>query len=33
MAKDEQYREPPTRPVIAIHVHEWRGWSATSDAW
>lgn len=32
--KYEQYRvEPPTGPVIAIRVDEWRGWSAASDAW
>jgi hypothetical protein len=28
-AKYEQYREsPPTPPVLAIDVDEWRGWSA-----
>jgi PPOX class probable F420-dependent enzyme len=27
--KYDQYRDqPPTGPVIAIHVQEWRGWSA-----
>jgi PPOX class probable F420-dependent enzyme len=30
-AKYEQYRrEPPTGPVIALHVEEWRGWSAAT---
>lgn len=28
MEKYEQYRaEPPTTPVLAVHVEEWRGWS------
>lgn len=31
--KYEQYaREPPTGPVIAIDVDEWRGWSAVVDS-
>ncbi|MGH3007762.1 MAG: TIGR03668 family PPOX class F420-dependent oxidoreductase [Gaiellaceae bacterium] len=31
-AKYDQYREqPPTGPVIAVKVEEWRAWSATPE--
>ena len=31
--KYDQYRAvPPTGPVIAVHVREWRGWSAAEEA-
>ena len=34
VAKYEQYRAaPPTAPVLAIDVAEWRGWSAGANAW
>lgn len=32
-AKYDQYRaEPPTGPVIALEVREWRGWAAAPEA-
>jgi hypothetical protein len=32
-AKYEQYRsEPPPGPVIAVGLTEWRGWSASPEA-
>jgi PPOX class probable F420-dependent enzyme len=32
-AKYEQYRsEPPPGPVIAVGLNEWRGWSASPEA-
>ena len=31
--KYAQYRaEPPTGPVVAVDVREWRGWSATEES-
>jgi PPOX class probable F420-dependent enzyme len=29
-AKYSQYRDDPLGPVIAVHFHEWRAWSAST---